>query len=128
PRFGHIVADHPILAIDKVRYYGEPVALVVADSLAVAAHAASLVDVTYQDLPAAMDVAAAMSPGAPLIHERTPVAEGDGADNVAHRAALEWGDVDGVMAEAHLVVETRMHYPMLYAYAMEPYNALATFA
>ena len=143
PRFGHIVADHCILAIDKVRYYGEPVALVVAESLAAASDGADLVEIHYDELPAVMTAADALAPGAPLVHEEVYHASSDesfaamaatpsdrtddevGVDNVAHEVLLEWGDVDPVFAGAHLIVEDHMHYPMLYAYAMEPYNSVA---
>jgi len=144
PRFGHIVPDHCILAIGKVRYYGEPVALVVAESVVAAADAAQLVDVRYEELPAVMTAAAALEPDAPLVHEEAYRASNDesfaamaatpddGAsdasrDNVAHEVSLEWGDVNSAFAVAAAVVEDQVHYPMLYAYAMEPYNAVATF-
>lgn len=148
PRFGHIIPDHPILAIGKVRHYGEPVALVVAENLEQATDAAALVDVTYEQLPEAMDVDDALAADAPLLHDTSYDTEGsalarpvpggalarggtdaddDAYDNVAHRARLEWGDVDAALDAAHEVVETSVYYPMLYAYAMEPYNALAEF-
>lgn len=136
PYFGHIVADHPILAIEKVRYFGEPVALVVGEDPYIAADASELVRVTYRDLPAAMTPQAALADGAPLIHDRSYAAGDKSFDeamsesapsNVAHRAAVEWGDVDTAFATADCVVETTVHYPMLYAYAMEPYNATAAF-
>ncbi len=134
--FGHIIADHPILAIDRVRYFGEPVALVVADSMYAATDAAELVRVTYEDLPAVMNPEEAMADGAPILHT-DEYSVGDrsfaearserDASNVVHTAELAWGDVDRALSEAHLVVETEVRYPMLYAYAMEPYNALASF-
>lgn len=134
--FGHIVADHPILAIDRVRYFGEPVALVVADSPYAAADAAELVDISYRDLPVMIEPSDALADGAPLLHTED-YSDGDRsfeearskrtASNIAHAADLVWGDVDAAFASAHLVVETRVRYPMLYAYAMEPYNAVATF-
>ena len=137
PRFGHIVADHPILAIDRVRYYGEPVALVLATTAHVATDGARQVRVTYEDLPTVMSIDDALDPDAPLLHEHgydpgdqsfeEAMSETTTPTNVAHNAALEWGDVDSAFAEAHLVVETRTTYPMLYAYAMEPYNAIADF-
>ena len=145
PRFGHIVADHPILAIERVRYWGEPVALVVAETALTAADAAEQVVVSYEDLPAAMTADEALAPDAPLLHEHA-YESGDssfdalasrahdadrqadpGRSNVAHEVTLGWGDVDAAFAEAHTIVETTAHYPMLYAYAMEPYNALARF-
>lgn len=137
PRFGHLVADHPILAIGKVRHWGEPVALVLAESPYAASDGAELVRVTYDDLAAVMTPAEALAPDAPLLHEHAYPA-GDLAfdealparepSNVAHSVNLGWGDVDQALATAHLVVETEMRYPMLYAYAMEPYNALASYS
>jgi CO/xanthine dehydrogenase Mo-binding subunit len=145
PRFGHIVADHAILAVDKVRYYGEPVALVLAEDPLTALDAVPLVEVEYEDLPPLLDVAAALAEGAARLHEqdysdapeadappggsmaRTPVTVRSTRPNVAHEAHQGWGDVDAAMARAHCVVETTVHHPMLYAYAMEPYNAVARF-
>jgi CO/xanthine dehydrogenase Mo-binding subunit len=146
PRFGHIVPDHCILAIDKVRYYGEPVALVVAETVLAASDGAELVEVEYEDLPAAMTVEDALAPGAPRLHDADYGDSGDQsfsemaatpgqneqadtstAENVAHRVDLEWGDVEAAFADAAAVVENTVDYPMLYAYAMEPYNAVATY-
>ena len=146
PRFGHIVADHPILAIERVRFWGEPVALVLAETPLQAADAAEAVVVDYADLPTVMDAGEALAEGAPLLHE-SAYESGDssfdvlasrktdahrqaepGRSNVAHEVTLGWGDVDEALSNAHLVVETRTRYPMLYAYAMEPYNALASYA
>jgi CO/xanthine dehydrogenase Mo-binding subunit len=143
PRFGHIIPDHCILASGKVRYYGEPVALVVAETLFQAVDAAEMVTVDYEDLPAVMTAEQALLPGAPLVHEQS-YATGDdssfldlrtggegsdssGRSNVAHEASLEWGDVDAALAASFLVVQNETHFPMLYAYAMEPYNALASY-
>jgi CO/xanthine dehydrogenase Mo-binding subunit len=144
PRFGHIIPDHYILASDKVRYYGEPVALVVAETLFQAADAAELVTVEYEDLPAVMTAEEALRPGAPLVHEqlyatgsdssfldlpggREDTGNSSGRSNVAHEVSLGWGDVDAALAESSLVVQGESVFPMLYAYAMEPYNALASF-
>nr|WP_297422246.1 xanthine dehydrogenase family protein molybdopterin-binding subunit [uncultured Actinotalea sp.] len=143
PRFGHIVADHFILATGKVRYFGEPVAVVLGETPGAAADGVGLVDVRYEDLPAVLTAEQALADGAPLVHEETYDATGDegfknlaktGDDdapkelsNLAHEVHLGWGDVDAAMAQAHLVVENTVHFPMLYAYAMEPYNAVAAF-
>ncbi|MGH3504044.1 MAG: xanthine dehydrogenase family protein molybdopterin-binding subunit [Nocardioidaceae bacterium] len=137
PRFGHIIPDHQILAVDKVRYFGEPVALVIATDPRVATDACEEVEVEYEDLPAALDPDQALAPDAPLLHEQryagesvTPIdagSDGGSHGNVAHQAECSWGDPDRAFAGADAVVETRAHYPMLYAYAMEPYNATARF-
>jgi CO/xanthine dehydrogenase Mo-binding subunit len=134
--FGHIVADHPILAIDRVRYYGEPVALIVADTPYAAADAAEAVIVEYRDLPVVIEPADALAEGAPVLHtddyesgDRSfSEAQSAGTPtNVAHQAEVAWGDVAHGLSESAVVVETEVRYPMLYAYAMEPYNATATF-
>lgn len=146
PRFGHIVPDHFILAIDRIRYYGEPVALVLAETPAQAADAAEFVRVAYEDMPVMVSAAEALAPGATPIHDQTYDTSGDdsfelltgrqhetatpGADeltNVAHEVSLEWGDVGGALAGADTVVENAVHFPALYAYAMEPYNAVASY-
>ena len=132
-RFGHIVPDHAILAVGKVRYYGEPVAVVVAETPHQAADAAALVWVDYDDLPALTDAASALASGV-LIHEQSYVEPGQeflgvapaaSADNVAHRDELAWGDTEAALAEAATVVETTTKFPLVYGYAMETYNALA---
>ena len=132
-RFGHIVPDHAILAAGKVRYYGEPVAVVVAETRHEAADAAELVWVDYDDLPALTDAASALASDV-LIHEQSYVETGQeflgvapapSADNVAHRDELMWGDADTALAAADTVVETTTKFPIVYGYAMETYNALA---
>lgn len=135
-RFGHHIPDHPILAQDRVRFYGEPVAVVVADSPDHAQDALEDVRVRYEDLEPLMDVAAAMRDGAALIHpEKPPTGTPIGPSlagrqdtNEAYTAGLEWGDVDAALADAEAtVVTTRAQYPRLYAYAMETYNSQARF-
>ncbi|MYG97946.1 MAG: xanthine dehydrogenase family protein molybdopterin-binding subunit [Acidimicrobiaceae bacterium] len=132
-RFGHIVPDHAVLADGKVRYYGEPVAVVVAETPHQAADAADLVWVDYDDLPALTDSATALASDT-LIHEQSyaepgqeflGVAPTPSADNVAHRGELAWGDAEAALAEAAAVVETTARFPLVYGYAMETYNALA---
>jgi len=67
---GALMEDRPILAIEKVRYCGEPVALVVAEGEMEAALAANLVHVEYDVLPSVTSPTQALLPGAPLVHER----------------------------------------------------------
>ena len=132
-RFGHIVPDHAVLAEGKVRYYGEPVAVVVAETPHQAADAAELVWVDYDDLPALTDAATALASDV-LIHEQSYVEPGQkfldvapaaSTDNVAHRNELAWGDAEAALAAATTVVETTTTFPLVYGYAMETYNALA---
>lgn len=138
-RFGHVTPDHWILAHGKVRYYGEPVAVVVAETPYAAYDAAALVDVSYEDLPALMSPSEALKPGAPTIHEDRYTGDsimpgtgsgeeaGDWPPNIAYQSELSWGDAPAALESAAVVTESTTHYPMLYAYAMEPYNAVAAF-
>jgi CO/xanthine dehydrogenase Mo-binding subunit len=136
PYFGHVVLDHPILAMGRTLYQGEPVALVVAESPAVASAAAARVGVDYQDLPAVIDAEQALRPEAPVLHPDRGARVGDegfeggGGElegNVCAACEVGWGDVEAAFARSDLVVEGEYRYPMLYGYAMEPYNALARF-
>jgi len=136
PYYGHVVLDHPVLAIERVRFHGEPVAVVVADTKREAAEAAELVEVSYADLRSVIDADEALAPDAPLLHERRGERVGDeGMDegegglvgNVCAIARVGWGDLEAGFKGAYLVVEGEYRYPMLYGYAMEPYNALAFF-
>lgn len=69
PLTGEDMRDRPPIAVDKVRYYGEVVAVVVADTLAQAEQAARLVRVVYEPLPAVGSPREALKEGAPLLHE-----------------------------------------------------------
>lgn len=145
PRFGHIISDHFILATGKVRYFGEPIAIVLAETREAAADAADVIEVSYEELPTVMSAAEALADDAPLVHETQYAATADASfkelteseddpakaprlTNVAHQVQIGWGDVDGAFADAHLIVEGRTRYPMLYGYAMEPYNAVASYS
>ena len=68
--FGLIMFDAPVLAMDTVRWIGEKVALVVAETEKQAARARDLIEVEYEDLPAVTDPREAMQPGAPQLHAR----------------------------------------------------------
>jgi carbon-monoxide dehydrogenase large subunit len=118
---GATYPDRPILARGKVRYQGEPIALVVADDRYTAHEAAELVDVEYERLDAVVDPEAALEGGAPTIHEETP-------DNVA----LEWehGDeaaVEAALDEAAHVVELDLVNNRLIPTAMEPRAAVTRY-
>lgn len=90
--YGRSVRDIPILARDTVRFTGERIAAVVAESRQAAEAAAALVDVTYDDLPAVLSAEEAISPGSPAVHDepwnypRATARESDG-HNVQSRVA-----------------------------------------
>jgi len=93
---GELAVAMPVLAADRVRYQGEPIALVAAVTPQVAAEAAELVDVEYEDLAGVFDAERALEPGAPLVHD-----EG----NVLVSWTIARGDVEAGLAAADLVVE-----------------------
>jgi carbon-monoxide dehydrogenase large subunit len=108
---------HPVLARDRVRYVGEPVALVVADTAEQAADAAEWVAVEVEELSPLVDPRRAES-AAPL-HEEAP-------GNVLLRWCRSQGDVDGAFAHAAAVVRARIHAPRLIAAPLEPRAVVAS--
>jgi CO/xanthine dehydrogenase Mo-binding subunit len=96
-----IVDDQPALAGDVVRYIGEPVALVAAETRRAARAAADAVRVDYEPLPFVTDPLAALEPGAPQV--AVPSAAEGG--NLFNRMILVKGDVDAALAGADVVVE-----------------------
>ena len=111
----------PVLAAERVRFVGEPVAIVIAETLTQALDAAEKVEVEYDHLPAAADVTGAMAAGAPLVW---PEAGGN--------IALDWEDgdeaaVDAAFARAAHIERVRLFDTRLAVAAMEPRAAIATF-
>lgn len=64
-----VIQDQPFLAVDRVRYVGEPIVGVAAEDVLAAEEALALIRVEFEPLPAVLDVFSAMEPGAPLLHE-----------------------------------------------------------
>ena len=110
----------PLLAEDKVRHVGEPVALVLAETRAQALDAAELIAVAYQPLPAVIDAAAALAPGAPRLAETVP-------GNLC--LAWSWGDqaaVAAAFAGAAHRVSTRLHNHRIVTNPMEPRGVIGS--
>jgi CO/xanthine dehydrogenase Mo-binding subunit len=94
---GLIERDQPVLCGETVRFYGDMVALVAAESERAARAAAELVAVEYEDLPAVTDPDAAMRPDAPLVHPQR-------GSNVLRHVTLRKGDAEAALASPDLVV------------------------
>jgi carbon-monoxide dehydrogenase large subunit len=112
---------HLPLAADRVRYIGEPVAVVVAESLLAARDAAERVEVEYTALPAVVDALDALSPGAPPIWPAAP-------DNLAF--AAEFGDraaTEAAFRAADLVIEARFRNQRIATAQMEPRSAIGDY-
>ncbi len=104
--------QHP-LAMDRVRWQGEPVAAVVATSRALAEDAAERIVVEYQELPPVVDPLAALAPGAVPIHPEL-------GDNLAFERRLDAGAVDAAMADADEVVEAEFVFARHTGVTLEP--------
>jgi carbon-monoxide dehydrogenase large subunit len=112
--------ERRIFATDKVRFVGDPVAAVVAESRAAARDAAALIEVDYDPLDAVVDPEKALLEGAPILHEQF-------GTNLAHRQLKVYGDVEAVFAEGGTTVSTRVINQRLLPAAMEPRGALAEY-
>ncbi|MBI4479143.1 MAG: xanthine dehydrogenase family protein molybdopterin-binding subunit [Acidobacteria bacterium] len=108
------------LAKDKVRYVGEPLAVVVATSRYVAEDALDLVEVEYEPLAAAASVPAALGPDAVLIHENT-------GSNLAARGGFDIGDTDGVFKSAPFTVAERFRIQRHTAMPLETRGLVAEY-
>ncbi len=128
-RFGEIVKDQTVFAVDRVRYVGEPVAAVAAEGEGVADLAMRLIEVEYEDLPAVLDPVEALAPDAPLVHDDVAALAGPDAlirwGNVCSQVVLERGDVADAFARADRVVEGTYAAHSVHQTPMEPRAAVA---
>ncbi len=108
------------LAKGKVKYYGEPVAAVVAEDRGSAEDAAELVSVDYEPLEPVVDPIKAMEDGAPRVHESTP-------SNIGFDKTYSCGDVEKAFREADVIVEDELYNARVYAASMEPRGVAASF-
>ncbi len=111
-------SKHFPLATDRVRYAGDAVAVVVAESRAAAKGAASLVDVEYETLPVIVDPEKALAKDAPILHEEL-------GTNLAFTYPFKAGDVDKAFRDAEVVVKQRLVNQRLIPNAMEPRSVVA---
>ncbi|TMD38142.1 MAG: xanthine dehydrogenase family protein molybdopterin-binding subunit, partial [Chloroflexi bacterium] len=112
------------LAEGKVRFYGDPVAVVIAEDLYTARDARDLVEVDYEPLPAAIDVEKAMQPGAPLLYEEF-------GTNVAFGMHPPTEEIDKVFeqtkADGGIIVKTRLVNQRLAPASMETRGVVAEY-
>jgi carbon-monoxide dehydrogenase large subunit len=113
------VCPQPLLAQDRVRYVGDPVAFVVAETLAHARDAAELIAVEYEPLPAVVSAEAALVPGAPAVWDDNP-----GNEAFTHAAGNK-AAVEAAFARAAHVVHHRIVVNRVSANSMEPRGCLA---
>ena len=133
PYYGHAIKDRPIVAIEKVRFHGEPVAAVAAETPAIAAAALDAIVVDYEDLPAIGTLHDALAEHAPLVNDRTsrpglfhglgelPTRQG----NVCYRYRIDRGELEAIFARADVVVDGDYTFPAVYQYALETHTVIA---
>ena len=135
-RFGRRLQDWPVLAWDRVRFIGDRVAAVAADTLDAAEEAARLVDVEYEELPAVFDAETALAADAPVLHpdaaeyplvtrrgevvKRRPVSH----PNVQGQELHEHGDLAAGFAKAARVFEHSFRVPPVHQAYIEPRAAM----
>lgn len=112
--------DQWSLAVDRVRFVGEPVAVILAESRYVAEDAAELVEIVYEKLPAVVDCEAAVRPDAPLLHDPA-------GTNEVHTREFTYGDPDAAFAAADRVVKTRVTFPRSSYTPMECFVVVAEY-
>ncbi len=117
-----LILDMPLLAVDKVRYVGEPIACVFAETEEIARDAAARVEIEYDTLEHVLDPEVAAGPDAPLLHEDQEEADG----NVCWRMNTKAGDIDDAFEQADVVLRERFMTSKAHAMPMETHAAVAT--
>jgi CO/xanthine dehydrogenase Mo-binding subunit len=114
--YGAIVPDAPVLAYDKVRYYGEPIALVAADTEELSREAASLVKIEYNPLPVIHSIDESIAAGAVMLHDN---------GNIARHTIIKRGDTEKARQEAYLTLERTYKTPLQKHMFLEPEGGVA---
>jgi putative selenate reductase molybdopterin-binding subunit len=112
---------------NKVRFVGDRVALVAAETEEIALEAMELIEVEYEELPAVLDMGQAMGDDAPRIHDEPEYVNFDESDpsrNLAAQIHIDIGDVESGFSEADLIVEGEYEVPKVQQAAIEPHVVL----
>ena len=113
-------SGRPLIALERARYAGEPVAVITAEDPLTAEQAAAAVDVVYRELPSAVGLDAALAPDAPLVHE-------DRSGNICGHEQVRRGDAAEGFAQSDHIFEHHFTFPMIYHYTMEPHGVIADY-
>ena len=128
---GKVLRDMPVLCWDRVRYIGDRVAAVAAETPEAAEEALLLIEVDYEVLPAVFDPREAMRPDAPLLHDDIAAYEGAPLENLATdvhngQTRLAWskGDVAQGFRQADIVLEHSFSVPSRHQGYLEPFTSV----
>jgi len=135
PYYGPVFKDQTIVAVEKVRHVGDPVAAVAALELDAAEEALRLIEVDYEELPTVLDVHEALKKGAPLLHESIRLPESGFADlveirpvegtNICTHFKLRKGDVEKGFAESDYIFEDTFTLPTTQHGFLETHGSIA---
>ena len=120
PSFGAGPIIQDMIAIEKVRHYGEAVAAVIAEDRYIAEDACDLIEVEYEPLPVVLDPAEARKDGAPLVHEKLET-------NVAYERTFSFGEVDRAFDEAPRKVQAKLRWPRSTGMPMDMNGAIGDY-
>ena len=133
-RLGRRLQDWPVLCWDRVLFVGDRVAAVAADTRAIAEEAVRLITVDYEELPALLDLDAALAPDAPALHPdsatytflegRGPRPSGPHPNHQGYVRESHGGDVDAAFATAARIFEHEFTTPRIHQLALEPHAAV----
>jgi CO/xanthine dehydrogenase Mo-binding subunit len=132
-RLGIYVGDRDVLAVDKVRWVGHPVAAVIAESLEAAERGIDQVEVEYEPLPAVFNPDEALKPNAPIIHEKmseyrvSPAFKPIPGTNIANQFKLVKGDAESGLREADVIIEGEFDIPHVSHGFMELQSIIADY-
>jgi CO/xanthine dehydrogenase Mo-binding subunit/aerobic-type carbon monoxide dehydrogenase small subunit (CoxS/CutS family) len=119
-RHGLVYPDWPVLCDDKVRYLGDAVAIVAADTPEIAAAALERIKVEYEPLPAVAGAEQAREPHAAIVHEEWRPTPGSEGSNLLEHIKVRHGDVEQGFADADVIVEREYRTPTYDHMFMEP--------
>ena len=108
---------------DMVRYVGDKVAMVAAETEEIAEKALGLIEVDYEVLPFVVDMEKAMAPNAPVVHPERQDLGVDG--NILEVSEQEWGNAEEGFKEADFIIENRFYTPRVCHCAIEPHSMVA---
>lgn len=130
-KLGLYIIDKPILAVGKVRYFGEAVAAVAAVSIDVAEKAIELIEVEYEPLPVLLDVIEAVKPNPILVHEDLGnyktipgVFFPEAHTNISNHFKLRKGDIKKGFEEADLIIENKFNVPQVLHVPLETHAVI----
>ena len=107
-------------AVGRTRYFGEPIAVVVAETRYIAEDALDLIEVEYAPRPAVVDPELAAADGAPILHDLL-------GSNIAHERRFCYGDPEAAFARADRVISYKVSYPRVNSTPIETYGVIADY-